>query len=166
MPTRVTTEFRVNERGIQRLLTTDIKDFVDELSRDSYRAARQIVPIGSGRLAAGIRQEAARRSGVYEMTGAISATAPYVGHVIYGTGGESAIHGAGRGRVYPIGAAMVRRGVPFGNVNKRPGQVGRQPHRKFSNKFRGQDPNNFLARAVDLAAARHGIVVDSSTIPV
>lgn len=156
MATTVRSSFRLSERGIQRLLRGDIGDFAEDISRTAYVRARRRVPQGSGALFRGIRDEGVEydRSGV---TGTVSCTAPHVGYVIYGTGGASAIHGSGRGENYPIGAAMVQRGVPFGNVNRSPGRVGRRPHRMFSNQFRGQDPNNFLAEALQVALNRQGI---------
>lgn len=162
MATRATTSFRVNERGIQSLLHGDIGDFVDDVNEDAYRSARRSVPVGTGELLASIKNEGVTftRLGA---TGSISATAPYVGAVIGGTGGASRIYGGG-GKNHPIGAAMIRRNVPFGQVNRRPGKSGRRPHLMFARKFRGQEANNFLARALERAMVRHGIPGATRTI--
>lgn len=161
MASRVTTSFRVREAGIQRLLHTDIGDLADDINTSAYRIARQIVPIGSGTLLAGIRDEGVSftRSAA---VGTLSCTADHVGFVIGGTGGANVIHG--RGKRHPIGAALVGRGVPFGQANKRPGRGGRKPSKMFSQKFRGQEPNNFLARAQDLAMVRNGFQAPIRTI--
>lgn len=156
MATRVTTSFRVRERGIQRLLHTDIGDLADSINTDAYRSARRSVPQGTGALFNGIKNEGVSftRSAA---VGTLSCTAPHVGFVIQGTGGASVIHGSG-GKNHPIGAAMIKRGVAFGKVNRKPGKTGRRPHTMYAKRFRGQDPNNFLARALERAMERHGYV--------
>lgn len=154
MATRVSTSFRVTERGIQQLLHTDIGDLADSINTDAYRSARRSVPQGTNALFNGIRNDGVHftRSAAI---GTISCTAPHVGYVIGGTGGASAVYG-NTGKNYPIGAALVQRGIPFGKVNRSPGRSGRRPHKMFSKKFRGQEPNNFLARALNRAMERHG----------
>lgn len=156
MVSRVTTSFQVRERGIQRLLHTDIGDLADDITNDAYRSARRSVPQGTNTLFNGIINEGVSftRSAAI---GTISCTAPHVGYVIAGTGGASTVHGNGRTN-HPIGAALIRRGVPFGKVNRSPGNTGRRPHLMYAKRFRGQDPNNFLARALDRAMARHGFI--------
>jgi hypothetical protein len=144
----------VRERGIQRLLHTDIGDLADDITNDAYRSARRSVPQGRGTLFNGISNDGVdftRSTAI----GTISCTAPHVGFVIQGTGGSSAIYGNGRTN-HPIGAALVQRGVPFGNVNRSPGRVGRRPHLMFAKRFRGQEANNFLARALERAMERNG----------
>lgn len=154
MASRVTTSFRVTERGIQRLLHTDIGDLADDINTDAYRSARRGVPKGTGALFNGISNDGVSftRSAAI---GTLSCTAPHVGFVIGGTGGSSVIHGNGR-TSYPIGAALVQRGISFGKVNRSPGKVGRRPHLMFSKHFRGQEPNNFLAAALERAMERNG----------
>lgn len=162
MATRVSSNFRVSERGIQRLLHTDIGDFADDVNTDAYRSARRGVPKGSGALFNGISNDGVsftRSSAI----GTISCTAPHVGYVIFGTGGASVKHGDGVTN-HPIGAAMVRRGVPFGNVNRSPGKVGRQPHLAYAKRFRGQEPNNFLAKALERAMQRRGFFATVRTL--
>lgn len=162
MATTVATNFRVSERGIQRLLHTDIGDLADDINTDAYRSARRSVPKGSGELFNGIRNEGVSftRSAAI---GTLSCTAPHVGYVIFGTGGPSVKHGDGVTN-YPIGAAMVRRGVPFGNVNRSPGKSGRRPHLAYAKRFRGQEPNNFLARALQRAMTRNGFFATVRTL--
>jgi hypothetical protein len=154
MVSRVTTSFQVRERGIQRLLHTDIGDFADDVTTAAYRSARQGVPKGSGALFAGIRNDGVTYTRSTAV-GTLSCTAPHVGFVIQGTGGSSVIHGNGR-TSYPIGAALTQRGIPFGKVNRSPGRTGRRPHLMFSKHFRGQEANNFLARALERAMERQG----------
>ena len=161
MASRVTTSFRVREAGIQRLLHTDIGDLADDINTSAYRVAKQIVPIGSGALSAGIRNEGVSftRSAA---VGKLSCTAPHVGFVIGGTGGSNAIHGTGKN--HPIGAALVKRGVPYGLANRRPGRAGRKPSAMYAKRFRGQESNNFLARALEIAMARQGFPVPIRTM--
>lgn len=162
MVSRVSTSFSVRESGIQRLLHTDIGDLADDITTDAYRSARRSVPKGSGALFNGIQNEGVSftRSAA---VGTLSCTAPHVGFVIQGTGGASVIHGSG-GKNHPIGAAMLQRGVPFGNVNRSPGRVGRRPHTMYAKRFRGQEPNNFLARALERAMERAGFFSTVRTI--
>jgi hypothetical protein len=154
MVSRVTTSFRVRERGIQRLLHTDIGELADDINKDAYRSARRSVPQGTNALFNGIRNEGVSYTRSTAI-GTLSCTAPHVGYVIQGTGGSSTIHGNGRTN-YPIGAALMKRGIAFGKVNRSPGNTGRRPHKLYSKRFRGQEPNNFLARALDRAMERNG----------
>jgi hypothetical protein len=150
----VTTSFRVRERGIQRLLHTDIGDLADDIATDAYRSARRSVPKGTGALFNGISNDGVSFTRSVAV-GTLACTAPHVGYVIGGTGGASIKYGNPRTN-HPIGAALVRRGIPFGNVNRSPGKVGRKPHLMFAKKFRGQEANNFLARALERAMERNG----------
>jgi hypothetical protein len=154
MVSRVTTSFRVRERGIQQLLHTDIGDLADDITTDAFRSARRSVPKGTGGLFNGIRNDGVSFTKSTAI-GTLSCTAPYVGAVIGGTGGASRVYGNGRTN-YKIGAALMERGIPFGNVNRSPGKVGRRPHSMYAKRFRGQEPNNFLARALERAMARAG----------
>jgi hypothetical protein len=154
MVSRVRTSFRVRERGIQRLLHTDIGDLADSINTDAYRSARRGVPQGTNELFNGIRNDGVRYTRSTAI-GTISCTAPHVGYVIGGTGGASTVYGNGRTN-YLIGAALMKRGIAFGRVNRSPGNVGRRPHTLYAKRFRGQSPNNFLAKALNRAMERHG----------
>lgn len=69
---------------------------------------------------------------------------PYIHKVIAGTGGHGVRYG-GDGKNYPIGAALARDGVPFGNVNRRPGKrVSWARPAMYARTFRGQEPNSFM----------------------
>lgn len=69
---------------------------------------------------------------------------PYIHKVIRGTGGHGAKFG-GDGKNYPIGFALGQDGVPFGNVNRRPGKrVSWARPTMFAKSFRGQAPNSFM----------------------
>jgi len=82
---------------------------------------------------------------------------PYVMKVIRGTGGHGARYG-GDGKNYPIGAALVRDGVPFGNVNRRPGKrVSWAKPAMYAKSFRGQSANNFMQEGLRAAMRKTGL---------
>lgn len=68
---------------------------------------------------------------------------PYAMKVIRGTGGRGARYG-GRGKNHPIGAALIKDGVPFGRVNRRPGRSAPGRPLMFAKSFTGQEPNSFM----------------------
>lgn len=123
----------------------DVYDWAeDEAAPVLLRAIKARTPIGSGRMhrGMGIRdvQGGARETVIQIGTRGV----PYATRVIRGTGGRAAQYG-GDGKNYPIGASMVRRGVPFGNVNRRPGKrVSWAAPTMFARSFRGQEPNDFM----------------------
>lgn len=83
---------------------------------------------------------------------------PYIHKVIRGTGGHGAKYG-GSGKNHPIGAALVADGVPFGNVNRRPGKrVSWAAPAMYARTFRGQDPNSFMQDGMRAGMRKLGLL--------
>lgn len=83
---------------------------------------------------------------------------PYIHKVISGTGGHGAKYG-GDGKDYPIGAALVRDGVPFGNVNRRPGKrVSWARPAMYAKTFRGQEANDFMQQGMRAGMRKLGLL--------
>lgn len=82
---------------------------------------------------------------------------PYIHKVISGTGGHGAKYG-GDGKNYPIGFALGKDGVPFGNVNRRPGKrVTWAKPAMAAKSFRGQAPNSFMQDGMRAALRKLGL---------
>lgn len=83
---------------------------------------------------------------------------PYIHKVIRGTGGHGAKYG-GKGKIHPIGFALGRDGVPFGNVNRRPGKrVSWAKPAMAARTFRGQEPNDFMQQGMRAAMRKLGLL--------
>jgi hypothetical protein len=81
---------------------------------------------------------------------------PYIHKVIRGTGGHGVQFG-GDGKNYPIGFALMGDGVPFGQVNRRPGKSAPGVPTLFAKNFRGQAPNNFMQEGLRAAMRKLGL---------
>lgn len=83
---------------------------------------------------------------------------PYIHKVIRGTGGHGAKYG-GDGKNYPIGFSLGKDGVPFGNVNRRPGKrVTWAKPAMAAKSFRGQEPNSFMQDGMRAALRKLGLL--------
>jgi len=80
---------------------------------------------------------------------------PYIHKVIRGTGGHGVQYG-GDGKNYPIGFALMGDGVPFGQVNRRPGKSAPGVPTMFAKNFRGQAPNDFMQEGLRAAMRKVG----------
>jgi hypothetical protein len=143
----VNVRIRLNNAKIRALTQQggDVYDWAEDVAAPVLlRAVKARTPIGSGHMHRnmGIRDV---QGGGREVTIQIGTKGvPYANRVIRGTGGRAAQYGRD-GKNYPIGASMVGRGVPFGNVNRRPGKrVSWARPAMFAKGFSGQAPNNFM----------------------
>jgi hypothetical protein len=137
---------RLNNAKISRMTQQggDVYDWAEDVAAPVLlRAIKARTPIGSGHMHRnmGIRDvQGSRRETIIQIG---TQGVPYATRVIRGTGGRSAQYGGGKN--HPIGASMVRRGIPFGNVNRRPGKrVSWATPTMFARSFRGQEPNDFM----------------------
>jgi len=158
---------RLNNAKIRGLTLSggDVYDWVeDEFAPVALREIKIRTPIRSGNLnrkmrildiIPGARETTVRvgAQGVVDNQGR-----PYIHKVIRGTGGHGVRFG-GDGKNYPIGAALGRDGVPFGNVNRRPGKrVSWAKPTMFAKSFRGQAANNFMQEGMRAAMRKVGLL--------
>lgn len=162
---RTTVTVRLNRARIRAMTLPggDIYDTVeDQIAPAILRDVKQRTPIGSGNMHRAMRILDVS-GGPREVVAKIGVDDPivnrYIHRVIRGTGGASARWQSTSGRPMPVGAALVRRGVPFGNVSRRPPKKGRLPHRMFAATVRGQEPNNFMQRGMRAALTRLGFTL-------
>lgn len=149
----------IDQRALDRLVRDGglVGDYMEDVAEDATRKARSRAPISSGELSRGID---------WEMTSArdrctISVGTSGVPHASHYLLGHAGVPG---GKKRPVGAALVARGVPFGNVNRRPGRrYPGQPSMFTSGPIRGFAGNNIVAQAVDEELARRGLRGFSAT---
>lgn len=174
MPIRTTTRVRVIERNLRGIMLPggDVYDFFDDIGDQIARSASLAAPAVSGTLARSIRNKGTESNGV-TLTVDVGPTGEalrYAHYVIQGTGPQ------GNSDKKPIGQALSQRGVPnggpwfpgrpqasppTGRVNRRPGSYNTNPPNVWftsGNIIRGQEANNFIARAAQRVLARNGIV--------
>jgi hypothetical protein len=171
---RTTTRVRVIERNLRGIMLPggDVYDFFDDIGDQIARSAAVRAPAVSGTLARSIRNKGTESNGVTLTVevGPTGAALEYAHYVIQGT--------SARGNVgkKPIGQALAQRGVPnggpwfpgrpqasrpSGRVNRRPGNFNSNPPNVWftsGSVIRGQEENNFIARAAQDVLARNGIV--------
>lgn len=149
----------IDQRALDRLVRDGglVGDYMEDVAEDATRKARSRAPISSGELSRGIDWElTARRDRVTITVGTTG-----VDHASYYLLGHAGIPG---GKKRPIGAALVGRGVPFGNVNRRPGRrYPGTPAMYTSGAIRGFAGNNVIAQALDEELARRGLRGFSAT---
>jgi len=151
-----TVEVRINQRAIDRFVRPggDVYDWSWEVLLKARRSARRRAPIGTGRLAASI-EATIDPDGPSRVTASLGTEGvPYASDYLLGHSGSGPV------RNRPIGAAMNRRGMANGQVNRRPGR--RYPGRAtlFTNgPVAGWDGNNILAKALAEAYATQGLIV-------
>lgn len=157
---------RLNNSKIRALTGPggDVYDYVeDEVGPVMLREIKVRTPIRSGNMhkkmqvldvIPGPRETVLRvgARGVVDSQGK-----PYIHRVIRGTGGHGMKYG-GNGKNHPIGFALGRDGVPFGNVNRRPGKrVSWARPTMFARTFRGQAANDFMQQGMRAALRKLGL---------
>jgi len=156
---------RLNNSKIRALtMGGDVYDYVeDRVGPAVLREIKNRTPIRSGNLnrkmqvldvIPGPRETTVRvgARGVVDNKGK-----PYIHKVIRGTGGHGVQFG-GDGKNYPIGFALMGDGVPFGQVNRRPGKSAPGVPTLFAKNFRGQAPNDFMQEGLRAGLRKLGLL--------
>jgi hypothetical protein len=162
MPSRGSTsvDVRINQRSIDRFVQPggDVYDWSWGVLLKARLSARRRAPVGTGRLAMSIEGE-------IETTGPSSVTVtlgtdgvPYAADYLLGHRAQGGV------RNRPIGAAMNRRGMASGQVNRRPGRRYNGTPTLFTNgPIAGWAGNNILAAALAEAYATEGLIVSTES---
>ena len=158
MPGRgdVTVEVRINQRQIDRFVQPggEVYEWTEGILKKAWRSARRRAPVGTGTLAAGIESEMSV-DGPSQVTATLGTSGvPHAADYLLGHRPQGGI------RNRPIGAAMIRRGMANGQVNRRPGRRYNGRPTLFTNgPIAGWGGNNILAAAMAEAFATEGLVV-------
>jgi hypothetical protein len=142
-----TVRVRLNNAKIRSLTSPggDVYDWAEDVAAPVLlKHIKRRTPIGSGNMHRKMFILDVQGGGRETVVDIGTKGVPYATRVVRGTGGRSAQYGRD-GKNYPIGHSMVGRGIPFGNVNRRPGKrVSWAKPAMFAKGFSGQEPNNFM----------------------
>lgn len=146
----------INQRQIDRFVQPggEVYDWSWGVLLKARRSARRRAPVGTGRLASSIEAEI-ETVGPSRVTATLGTDGvPYAADYLLGHRAQGGV------RNRPIGAAMIRRGMANGQVNRRPGRRYPGNATLFTNgPIAGWDGNNILAAAMAEAFGKEGLAV-------